>query len=424
MLRVRFTLPILAASVFLVAAFGAPGVGASPRVPAASKLPAAADPARRVTATVGEQTSIPLAESPERELRVTGLPSGAAVVDRAIVWTPRSAGEWTAVVQAARTGNQEAAFTTRGGVRTATTRSIVRRITLVSRYPARPGTIVAMGDSVAAGQGLQLTDYFGGDSCWRATDRNYPHRILPDWTKLHPGTTAEVATVACSGFDSSDLLHAGVTGGIDGTGPANRQLSQLEWAVRTNPGLVTITVGANDLRFDRPEQSLHRDGTINRSVVDPRLRSFGRNLATVLARLLARTDARIVVTTYGDPVAEHPEGVKNCRDACFAHAVTDILDRLDARIVATAAATGSTRVSVADVRKAFVGHGAPNGVGPDVLRLGTRLGRTVQGASAFCAIGHPGGDPWINPIDCVHPNAAGTRAYADAVTTTFTATAA
>jgi lysophospholipase L1-like esterase len=421
--RVRSTLPILAATAFLVAAFVASGAGASPRVPTGSRPAAATDPARRVTATVGEPTSIPLTDSPEREVQVTGLPDGANVVDRAIVWTPRSAGEWTAVVRAGRTGNQKVALTTRAGVGTAAGTTI-RRITLVSRYPARPGAIVAMGDSVAAGQGLQLTDYFGGDSCWRAGDRNYPRRILPAWTKLHPGTPTEVATVACSGFDSGDLMDAGVKGGVDGTGPSNRQLPQLEWAVRANPGLVTITVGANDLHFDRPEQSLHRDGTVNRGVVDQRLRSFGRNLAKILDRLLARTDARIVVTTYGDPAAAHPEGVGNCRDACFAHAVTDIVGRLDDRIVATVAATGSARVSVADVRTAFVGHGAPNGVGPDALRLGTRLGPTVQGASAFCAIGHPGGDPWINPIDCVHPNAAGTRAYADAVTATFTATAA
>ncbi len=420
--RVRSTLPLLLGAAFLVAPFFAPGAGAAPRATAAPRLPAATDAVRRVSATVGEPTSIPLADSPARELRVTGLPGGARVVDRAIVWTPRSAGEWTAVVEAGPTGNQKVAFTT--GASRKAAGSTIRRITLVSRFPARPGAVVAMGDSVAAGQGLQLTDYFGGDSCWRAGDRNYPHRILAAWAKLHPGTPTEVATVACSGFDSADLMRAGVKGGIPGTGPANRELPQLDWAVRANPGLVTITVGANDLHFDRPEESLHRDGTIDQGVVEQRLRSFGHNLAAILDRLLTRTDARIVVTTYGDPAAAHPEGVDHCRDTCFAHAVTDIVGRLDARIVATATATGSSRVSVADVRDAFVGHGAPNGIGPDALRLGTSLGRTVQGASAFCSIGHPGGDPWINPIDCVHPNAAGTRAYADAVTATFTATAA
>ncbi|MCU1456180.1 MAG: hypothetical protein JWL73_272 [Actinomycetia bacterium] len=410
---------VVATAACLFVAFAAPVAGAAPR---ASGI--VVDPARRVTATVGQRISIPLADSPAREMHVDGLPRGAKVVGRAIQWTPRTAGEWTAVVQTGTTGNQNVGYSTGGehAAGHAVIRTTTRRIALVSRYPARPGAIVAMGDSVAAGQGLQLSDYLGNDSCWRSSDRNYPHQLLGAWSKLHPGTRPEVATVACSGYDSGDLVSAGVNGGIPGTGPTNRQLPQLEWAVRANPGLVTITVGANDLRFDRPEQSLQKDGSIDRPVVDRRLSTFGRNLTTVLDRLLTRTDARIVVTTYGDPAAEHPEGVPNCRDACFAGAVADILGRLDDRIVSTVAATGSSRVTVADVRAAFVGHGAPNAIGPDALRLGTLLGRTVRGASAFCSIGHPSGDPWISALDCVHPNAAGTRAYAAAVTASFSAT--
>ncbi len=60
-------------------------------------------------------------------------------------------------------------------------------------------------------------------------------------------------------------------------------------------------------------------------------------------------------------------------------------------------------------------------MGPDGLReigfgfLGDFLGVSTDGIHPYCARGDSGGGSWISSIDCVHPNGAGARAYADAV---------
>jgi hypothetical protein len=139
---------------------------------------------------------------------------------------------------------------------------------------------------------------------------------------------------------------------------------------------------------------------------------------------VAATDATVVVTTYHDPTAARPHGIDGCEGACFASAAAEVVSALDAAIAGVASRFGD-RVLVADVRPAFAGHGAGNGVGPDGMRAGdlpswvpAAAGGLVDGLSGvtpFCADGDAGGEPWVSSFDCVHPNGTGADAYADAV---------
>jgi len=370
--------------------------GAGPRVDAPASMRATVGDTARVDVEVRDGDD-------SDEITATALPAGATLDDGTLRFSPTTAGTWTA--------------TLRAGDGPATT------IAFVARYPARPDTLVALGDSVASGQGLELADWLGRDPCWRALDDAYPGLVFDTWRKGR--ADAEFALVACSGATTGDLLTSPVAGGPKGAAPSGATtLSQVDWAVRANPGLVTITIGANDLEFSSPAKSFTPQGTL-RPEVDERLARVESGLGAVLSRLVDETDARIVVTTYHDPAATNPQGVDGCEGACFARTTRDVVDRLALAVEHSAARFTPKRVLVADVRRAFEGHGAPNGVGLDAIRtgglgpLGDAASRLLGGVSAFCARDGPTSVSWVNALDCVHPNAAGARAYAEVVTTTI-----
>lgn len=289
----------------------------------------------------------------------------------------------------------------------------VYRRSLAVVNPDQPMTIVAMGDSVASGHGLDLLDYLGRDPCWRDEDGAYPALVGRD-------LDYEVHLVACSSAEVGDLDEELVTGGpeLDGV---NRR-TQLGWAQQVNPELVTLTIGANDLRFDHPDELLV-DGRLDEAEVQERLDGIAAALARLLEELVDTTTSTVVVTTYHNPTADNPQGVDGCELECFAAAAADVADRLNG-VISRAAAAHPERVVLADVAGDFDRHGAPNGRGPDGLRAGKGfLGRILPipttGVSAYCARGDHTNDTWINALDCVHPNGEGARAYADVVLDLF-----
>jgi lysophospholipase L1-like esterase len=284
-----------------------------------------------------------------------------------------------------------------------------------TRTAADPGRFVSLGDSVASGHGLDWSDWNRGDDCWRAGGDSPGGRFFSTWRRAGPGRSFTL--LACSGATSADLL---VPGG------------QVEQAVAVNPGLISITVGANDLAFVDPAK-FFPGGRFDRAAVEARLQGLRGGLFRILSRLLSATDARILVTTYHDPTAADPVGVPGCRGACFATAARQTVVDLNATIAGVAGRFSAARVQVVDVAPRFVGHGAPNGWGPDQIReygvpdwLPGWLeppGEVVEALTAattiqaYCSSVHNWGDDpnWVSGIDCVHPNEDGARAYAAAM---------
>jgi lysophospholipase L1-like esterase len=281
--------------------------------------------------------------------------------------------------------------------------------------PAQPGRYLALGDSVASGQGLDWSDWTRGDPCWRAGSDSPGGRFFSTWRKAGPGRSFTL--LACSGATAADLLAPG---------------GQVDAALAANPGLISITIGANDLSFVNPAK-FFVNGSLDQRTVDQRLAALRARLTTVMTRLLSGTNAKILVTTYHDPTADNPVGVPGCRGACFATAAHRVVAQLNGVISDVATFYPASRVRLVDVTPRFVGHAAPNGWGPDDIREHGLPGwvpgwikppddlvwALTKAASiqAYCSAEHHlGPDPnWVSGIDCVHPNDDGARAYAAAM---------
>jgi lysophospholipase L1-like esterase len=292
-----------------------------------------------------------------------------------------------------------------------TTTSASALPTHAAKTASHPHTYVALGDSVAAGMGLQWRDWIIPDSCWRAGSDSYAGRFFSGWKKAAPKAEQgdyRFVLLGCKGAVASNIG------------------SQIDGAIAEDPGLISLTIGANDLRFVYPERLFRTDGTLDRAQIDTNLAGLRTSLIADLTRLVDATAARIVVTTYHNPAAANPTGVPSCRGKCFSDAVTDVIAQLNSTIVSAVGTFAVDRVRLADVAPRFAAHGAPNGWGPDSWRQAgvpswipipaaarTTLNDT-RGIQAYCASGHNiwNDKNWVNGIDCVHPNSAGANAYA------------
>ncbi|GAA5017265.1 SGNH/GDSL hydrolase family protein [Kitasatospora paranensis] len=213
---------------------------------------------------------------------------------------------------------------------------------LIAAAPAQaaPGPVryAALGDSFAAGAGAGQYDPASG-ACHRSA-RSYPQL----WSSAHG--PADFLFAACSGALTADVLRDQVP------------------RVPADAGLVTLTIGGNDLAFGDAAvaclQPFTTDGHCDRAL-DESERRLREELPDRLATLYRALDAqapaaRVVVTGYPHllgagascPVAPEP------RRARF-NALTD---RLDDLIEAQAAKQG---FHYADVRAAFDGHEACKG---------------------------------------------------------------
>ncbi|MFN3215244.1 MAG: GDSL-type esterase/lipase family protein [Acidimicrobiales bacterium] len=357
-----------------------------------------------VTATVGEPAAIVIDVSDaggDVEVVATefvGEPPG--VVDG--TWIPETAGTWDATIlvtdDLGRIGEHPVRFS--------------------ARHPASPDTLVAIGDSVASGHGLQARDYLGGDPCFRSDD-GYPNLVAQGL--IERGVFAETGAavvVACSGAGVADVTTALVTGGSpDWAPPGIGALTQIDWAVRANPAVVTVTVGINDIGFVEPA-GLIVDGRLDEEVFDARVSAMADGLGAIVARLVGETDADIVVTGYYNPAAARPQGIEGCELECFRTVAGQAVERVDGAILT--ALPDDPRVRFVSLAERFADHGAPNGLGLDSARagegvLGELFGGPFVGTQAYCARGETVGESWINALDCVHPDDEGHRQIAAAV---------
>jgi lysophospholipase L1-like esterase len=242
---------------------------------------------------------------------------------------------------------------------------------------AAPGTVdyVALGDSYAAGVGAGSYD---GTSCMRS-DNGYPALLDRQSVRI------ETANVACSGAT------------IDGV------RDQLELpALETDPQLVTLTVGANNLRLFAvltaclPGPSPQCDLAISNAQAMlgdcPGVSPLGGNL-TDLYGAVAETapSARIVVTGY-PLLFESP--APGTTEAKVNKATIDLNCVIERAVAAANAA--DINIHYVDVTEEFAGHGIGCTPSPDCLFINPP------------AVGLP---------EAFHPNAEGYNAYADAIKT-------
>ncbi len=360
-----------------------------------------------IRATVGDSTTQAIAtdvDSPIAEIRIIDGPEGLTVDGKQLRYVPLTAQSEVARVEVTDTQGL----------------STIGEVVLLGRFRGHPQALVALGDSVPAGHGLDLQDYLGGDPCWRAPN-SFPRRAfnLLNAEGVFPADQGEFALLACSGADVDDLYEREVTGGFSNITPASGTRSQLDWTIRSNPRFVTITIGANDTGFVGPDQLFLDDGkTLDRDQVDRRMAVIGTDLRFVIDEIVAKTDATIFVSNYYNPTAENPQGISTCRLACFRTLADEVVGRMNDVIEEVAVTYPTDRVVFVDFETPFIGKGAPNGLGPDGFReggfgiLGDLLAGQVEDVHPYCARGETVGASWVNSVDCVHPDERGTAELA------------
>lgn len=297
----------------------------------------------------------------------------------------------------------------------------VGEITLKARYRGHPDALIALGDSVASGHGLELADYFGGDPCFRSKT-SYPRRTFNALIAagLFDPSEAEFALLACSGHDTKDIFERLVIGGFSDITPPSGRRSQLDWAIRSNPKIITITIGANDTGFIRPRRLFIKDtAQLDTEGLKVRMQTIERDLDTILYSLVGATDATIFVTNYYNPTSPTPHGVPDCRGQCFLDISNRVVSELNSTIENAVDKYSSDRVKYVDIASAFEGKGSSNGLGSDELREqgfgsigGLVIARDIQGVHPYCQKGHDGRETWISVVDCVHPDEVGTSEIA------------
>lgn len=175
--------------------------------------------------------------------------------------------------------------------------------TQVARVAAQPSTqsqnkkYVALGDSIAAGLGLGSSDPTG---CGRSTGA-YAYQVAQA-----RGLT--LTHLACSGATAGDLV---TRQHVSGPNPS----AQLSTAFANGtPGLITITAGANDMRWgDFLRKCASADcGTAADTLATKALRVvLEQKLRYVFSDIQSRSGGkppRVVITGYSNPISNYCKG--------------------------------------------------------------------------------------------------------------------
>jgi lysophospholipase L1-like esterase len=230
---------------------------------------------------------------------------------------------------------------------------------------------VALGDSYAAGVGVPP---YRDTICFQSINSGYPALLDPK------GRIDLLDNATCAGAKTSDVASY----------VADPMRSELNGDTR----LVTLTVGGNDLGFaglartcTTPEMQLQCLAAIKDAVAVDRLLDLGGHLTDLYNDVAeAAPNALIVVTGYPYLLESDPNNpISTAFNAATAALNTTIKDAVNA--------THNDNIVYVDVTKPFEGHGI--------------------GSSD---------DPFINAptpgefhVEDFHPNAAGYRAYAKAI---------
>lgn len=222
--------------------------------------------------------------------------------------------------------------------------------------PVPPPEYVALGDSVAAGEGAS-------DSATTAyvpiLGRHLSQTLTPGRAGQAPGAQEtgsyfNVTNFAVGGETSESLITGGQLEAAVGLIEARNSNGSTSDDVK----VITLTVGGNDLTplFDYcPEAGPDRCLERAEEVVD----LYGQHLFVILSQLrtAAGPESRIVVMTYYNPLVN-----PDCPLSGFAQVAEPIRDALNLTIEGAAAAVPG--IEVADVGEAGLG---PDDVHPDCL---------------------------------------------------------
>ncbi|SRR5579884_591301 len=267
--------------------------------------------------------------------------------------------------------------------------------------PAKRTSIVVLGDSVAAGEGIAYGyTYASGDRPPRWTGGVVDPSWLPPYPLCHQTAQAygevvaqdlhaALASFACTGSSYEHGIVGPATNANRDDVTVLRPAQFGDWQTRTNlnpaydraaPDVVLVTLGADDLGFvpvveSCVEAAVLRNGTCTATNPGPTIRSRVLAALPVLAthyRELAaairdrahadhRSAPRIVFTTYYDPLPEPTADVSllACPDAAgLSHAeiayLRSLVDRLNATIEDSL--RSEQDVTIADVSHALDGH--------------------------------------------------------------------
>ena len=247
--------------------------------------------------------------------------------------------------------------------------------------PARPAVrqplqYLALGDSVAAGEGLPRADDRLGRICHQSRGA-YPFLVRRELAQA--GSFVRLLNLACSAATSSEVFTSsqrGLGGGV--------VAAQLHRVGRLRPGVITITVGLNDLRFDRVLErcliptfsslgtaaSMRRRCLSSGPSIDRGLTHVRLKLGRILTRLRASyPGAHIFVTGYYEPWPptgsrplaacrrEHGALVASLLTLASADGAMNALRGWQARLNATLRAVArSHRAVFVSLTDAFAGH--------------------------------------------------------------------
>lgn len=254
--------------------------------------------------------------------------------------------------------------------------------------PPTAGRYVAMGDSVAAGFGLPLpAGATSRDRTCGRSDQAYPHHVAN-------ALQLQLTHIACSGATAGDLS---TPQGIRNASNPSRQIATVFAANTSQPTLVTVTAGANDLRWSNLVYKCARltCGTQGDSTyVNAALVALQLKLTAFLTEMQFRsngTPPTTVFTGYYNPLSDscvsqlgtNRNGEPNLTSAELAW-VSSTVEALNQTISNTVAQYPFARYVAVD----FSGHD-------------------------ICSA-----DPWIQGLSDpkpIHPNSAGQQAIANAI---------
>jgi lysophospholipase L1-like esterase len=295
----------------------------------------------------------------------------------------------------------------------------------------------AIGDSIASGHGL-MDD---GTACHRSV-RGYPFRVAnalkTRYLKVNfPTSIAE---------DGSEIQHFLACSGATALKPAPKVLEEDSYKYLKNqvdyviahlsdrPTLVSITIGANDLKWADTFNFYRRladPSLVFLNWVTDRKTAVGQALFAQVRRLLKHENVSVVITQVHNPANRKSKffSLFPGRPCANIFTIVDCYERFENAV---------GMLNAAYVLDVFVPLGRPERL--RIARINAPLGKTFASPRFSCGSSRPDeastlvqyiGDPKSNSLlpaavrlaflsgnkkgDCFHPNARGAQVYAEAV---------